>query len=435
MKASFFGAAKEVTGSCILIESETANFLVDCGMFQGPDNFERNWEDFKFNPKDIDFVLLTHAHLDHCGRLPKLVKQGFKGKIISTFPTRDIVELVLFDTLGILKDNPLFSRKDLEKTMRFFECFNYGDMVEEKGVKIVLKNAGHILGSAIFEVSLEGRRLVFSGDLGNESQPLLQKTDFPSKADVVFVESTYGGKTHPKREEGIKKLLESIKKIEKRKSVLLIPTFSVERSQELIYEINNFVEQKKISPVKVFLDSPLAIKVTDVFEKYEKSFNGKILNIIKSGDDIFDFENFKETEDIKDSFKIDLVEPPKIIIAGSGMCSGGRIPYFIKRHAADKNNILLLISFQAEKTLGREIEKGSKSIIIDKKKVNLNLEVEKIASFSSHADSIKLKKWTEKMSPQKVFIVHGEPEQSLALKKGLKVKEAIVPEEGVEYDL
>ena len=422
MKVSFLGAAGEVTGSSIFIESKEANFLVDFGMFQGLNSYEKNVKDLNFDPKKIDFVLLTHAHLDHSGRLPKLYKEGFSGKVFSTKATRDLTEIILYDSVRIFEKDKriqLYKYEDVLGLMRLFDCFNYGSEINFKNIKIKLRDAGHILGSTIFEVFVEGKKLVFSGDLGNNNAPIVKDTDFIDSADVVFTESTYGGLIHNKREEGVDKLLSIIKKVIQNKGVLLIPSFSIERTQELLFEINNFVENKKISEISIFLDSPLAIKATKIYKEYKNIFDKESISIIDGGDDIFDFKGFKETKDVKDSFKILKASVPKIIIAGSGMCSGGRIPFYIKQYGKDKNNVILLNSYQAEGTLGRKIE-NKEDVFINEVRVPILAEVEKIDSFSSHADSIKIKKWVLNMNPKIVFINHGEIERALALKEELK---------------
>jgi metallo-beta-lactamase family protein len=439
MKVSFYGACREVTGSCILIESKEVKFLVDCGMFQGLNSYSKNLEGFSFNPKEIDFVLLTHAHLDHSGRLPMLYEKGFRGKIYATNATRDLVEIILKDSVRIFEKSekiPLFNFENVLNTLNLFKCFNYLDEIKFKDIVIKPNDAGHILGSTIFEVFVEGKKIVFSGDLGNDNAPIVKDVNFINSADIVFVESTYGGKIHSSREEGVQELLKNIKEIIYKKSILLIPSFSIERTQELLFEINKFVENKEISFVNIFLDSPLAIQATEIYENYKNLFDKESISLINSGDDIFDFNGFKKTKTIQDSKEILKISSPKIIIAGSGMCAGGRMPAYIKKYGQEKNNIILLNSFQAEGTMGRKLEKGEK-VFINDKEVIVNAKVKKINSFSSHADSIKITKWILEMNPKKVFINHGEEEQALALKDELNknISNIIIPEVKKEYVL
>jgi len=431
MNISFLGACGEVTGSCTLIESSKAKFLIDCGMFQGLGSYEKNFHKFSFKPEEIDFVLLTHAHLDHSGRLPFLFKNGFRGKIFSTKPTKDLAEIILKDSARIFEKDfriPLFNFNDVSNAINSFETFDYSDEIKIGDIVIKTKDAGHILGSAIFEIFIEGKKIVFSGDLGNDNAPIVRDTEFVSSADVVVIESTYGGKIHQKREEGVQELKKNIDEVIKKKSVLLIPSFSIERTQELLFEINKLVEEKQIPFMNVFLDSPLAIKATEIYSKYEKLFDQECVTLINSGDDIFDFKGFKTTKLFKDVKGVFNSPSPKIIMAGSGMCSGGRMPSYIKTYGGDKNNIILLNSYQAEGTMGRKLEMGE-NVFIDDERVEIKARVRKILSFSSHADSSKLKKWVLKTRAKKVFINHGEDEERRVLKKSLegKIENIILP--------
>ncbi|MDD3032448.1 MAG: MBL fold metallo-hydrolase [Candidatus Pacebacteria bacterium] len=426
MNISFLGACGEVTGSCTLVEASGIKFLVDCGMFQGLNSYEKNLENFSFNPKEIDFVFLTHAHLDHSGRLPILYKEGFRGKVFSTKPTKDLAEIILKDSARIFEKDfktPLFDFNDISNIMNSFETFDYYKKNQAGNIFFRALDAGHILGSSIFEFFIEGKKIVFSGDLGNDNAPIVRDTDLIDSADVVVVESTYGGKVHADRKEGVAELAKNIEEVIQKKSVLLIPSFSIERTQELLFEINNLIESKKVPFINVFLDSPLAIKATSIYRKYEDFFDKESITLINSGDDIFDFDGFKEAKDTK---KVLDSSSPKIIMAGSGMCSGGRIPFYIKIYGKNKDNIILLNSYQAEGTMGRRIE-AHEDIFINNKKVQIKAKVEKILSFSSHADSIKLKNWVSKANPSQVFINHGEKEESLALKRELNIKKVTLP--------
>lgn len=299
MKIQFLGACKEVTGSCILIETQNTKFLVDCGMFQGLNSYEKNLEEFNFDPKEIDFVLLTHAHLDHSGRLPKLYKNGFRGRIFATSATKDLAEIILNDSARIFEKEqraPLFNFSDVSNTIKLFECFNYLDAIKVKDMTIRLRDAGHILGSTIFEVFIENKKIVFSGDLGNHNAPIIKDTDFIDSADIVVVEATYGGKIHSSREEGVMELFKNIQEIIDKKSVLLIPSFSIERTQEILFEINKIVENNRIPFVKVFLDSPLAIKATRIFERYRDIYDSESMSLINSGDDILNLLVLKKVK-------------------------------------------------------------------------------------------------------------------------------------------
>ncbi|MFA5087298.1 MAG: MBL fold metallo-hydrolase [Candidatus Paceibacterota bacterium] len=437
MKISFHGAAEEVTGSCILIEIENAKFLVDCGMFQGPNSHERNHE-FGFEPKSIDFALLTHAHVDHCGRLPRLVKEGFKGKIFCTPPTAELANLMQLDSAKIfLADQnkyatePLYYDYDVAETKELFSTINYN---QEKtiipGVKVVARDAGHILGSCIFEVSIndqgEWKKLVFSGDLGNSPSVLLNDTYSVDGANYVFVESTYGNSVHEPRAQGREKLKELIKQAVAEKTNLVVPIFALERIQEMLYDLNVMVEQEEIPYVPIFLDSPLAIKATEIYHKYAKEYFNKTANArINAGDDIFAFEGLKFTPSIKQSLAIEKVRPPKIVLAGGGMISGGRIRGYIEDYVVSSKNHILLVSYQAEDTIGRELLNGAKEIKIGKDKVPVRAKISSILSFSSHADEPRLLNWMEKMDnpkPTRFFITHGENETAQALAITIKQK-------------
>lgn len=444
MKISFHGAAQEVTGSCILIELENAKFLVDCGMFQGDRHYEKNSAPFAFDPALIDFVLLTHAHVDHCGRLPCLVQQGFKGKIFCTLPTAELATLMMLDSANIfLKEQgktaqePLYYDYDVEETKKLFSEINYDkEKIITPGIKVVACDAGHILGSSIFEVFLndkgEEKKLAFSGDLGNSPSVLLNDTEFISGADFVFIESTYGGSVHEPREKGRQELKEIIKGAIAGNSNLVIPVFALERIQELLYELNAMFNREEIPPVPIFLDSPLAIKTIEVYRKYAKDyFNSEASALIKSGDDPFSFVGLKFTPNINQSIKIQKVKPPKIVLAGGGMISGGRIRGYIEDYIAGPNNIILLVSYQAEGTIGRELLEGAKQIKINKKKVPVRAKILAIFSFSSHADQPRLLNWAEKINkpePRRFFIMHGEDESAGALAELIKQKIGVMAE-------
>ncbi|HOF44791.1 MAG TPA: MBL fold metallo-hydrolase, partial [Candidatus Pacearchaeota archaeon] len=303
MKISFNGACKEVTGSCILIETGSTKFLVDCGMFQGK-SYYKNIEDFPFDPEDIDFVLLTHAHLDHCGRLPKIFMEGFRGRIYSTLPTRDLAEIILLDALNVSRIekkpfvHPLCQEGDIKQLMRFFTCLDYGNKRKiNDNIEIRLRDAGHILGSAIFEVWIKEdgitKKLVFSGDLGNMSNPIVKDHEFIDSADLLFIESTYGNRLHESKKMGETILIQEVKNTINKNGVLMIPVFSLERTQEMLYRLNSFFEEQKISGVNVFLDSPLAMKATNIYKQYIDFFDKEAKELIFKGDDIFDFKGFK----------------------------------------------------------------------------------------------------------------------------------------------
>lgn len=451
MKISFHGACREVTGSCILVESGETKFLVDCGMFQSEDE-GKNSVDFSFDPKDIDFVLLTHAHLDHCGRLPKLYMDGFRGRIYSTAPTRDLSEIIMLDALKISREEgkvfcaPLCTEGDIFSLMKFFTCFGYGEEREINGsVRIRMRDAGHILGSTSFEVWIkEGdkeKKLVFSGDLGNPPARIVRDPELLSGADVVFIESTYGNRLHEPKEKGREILRRKIEEAIERQGVLIIPVFALERTQELLYELNDFVENKKIPYIPVFLDSPLAVKATGIYRSYPGFYDEEAKALIKGGDDLFDFKGLLMINNRSQSGVALRAIPPKIILAGSGMFEGGRIKGYLKEYLGDPSNTLLIISYQPENSLGSRLIRGEREVEIEGKRIKVRAEISSILSFSSHADQLTLLNWADAIKnpkPKKIFIVHGDEEAGRSLSavlKGVIKSDVIVPFYGDEYEV
>jgi metallo-beta-lactamase family protein len=435
MKLHFFGGAKTVTGANYLLEVEgnpstslrTRNILIDCGLFQGSRDLEkRNRESFSYNASEVDFVLITHAHLDHIGRLPKLVKEGFEGKIFATAPTIDFTRLMLEDSQKILEEKagregiaPPFEHTDVEKVMSLFSSVEYDDSFEvSEGIRVCFREAGHILGSAIIEFiisNLESEKrkeikIVFSGDLGNQYEPIIRPPAKITDADYLVVESAYGDREHETAKKCQEMVEDVAEEIIKKKGVLLIPSFALERTQELLFHFNNLVEHSKIPVLPIFLDSPLALKATEVYRKYPQYYNEETKKLIASGDDIFKFPNLHLTATTNQSKDISRFVPPKIIIAGSGMSQGGRILHHEANYLPDPNNILLIISYQAQGTLGRRLKEGEKNVRILDREIKVLAKVEKIDGYSAHADHKMLFNWVKnsKNTLKKVFIVQGE---------------------------
>lgn len=450
MKISFHGACREVTGSCYFLEAKNYKFLVDCGIFQG-ENFvsDKNLDPFAFYPKTIDYVFLTHAHLDHCGRLAKLYKDGFRGEVYCTDATKELTELMLLDAARIMAresrqnwEKPLYEETDVLELMKLFKTLDYNKQLKIRpDLKIRLKDAGHILGSAIFEIWAEDKKLVFSGDLGNSPTPILNDTQLVSGADYVFIESTYAGRTHESREEGLallhKAILDSIGK----KGTLMIPIFALEKVQEILYELNYLAENKKIPYVPIFLDSPLSIEAVKIYKDYVRMYNKASQALVKSGDDLFNFPGLVYTRLSQESKKINTTEGPKVILAGSGMLNGGRMPYHLKFNLGHSQNHLLIISYQVPGSLGRSILDGAKSVMIDNLRIPVKAKVSAIGAFSSHADHNDLMHWLRAIKtpkPKKVFVMHGEEEGSFVLGHDIKKKLKInfeVPEYNQSYEL
>ena len=461
-RLSFFGGTKTVTGANYLLEVGKRKILVDCGLFQDPILKTKNNEKFPYNLREIDAVIVTHAHLDHTGRLPKLVREGFKGKIFSTPPTLDLTRLILEDELEILSqphrlernDKQIFSAKDLRKTLNLFETVDYYKKVRifpEASFRLL--DAGHILGSAIIEVDLKQSKnsiikIIFSGDLGNSPAPLLRPTDLPTSGDYILIESAYGDKVHQDFLQRKDLLEDTIENTIKNKGVLMIPSFAIERTQEILYELNELVENQRIPPIPIFIDSPMAIKAINIYRKYNKYYNKKANYILKSGDDIFHFPNLNLIKSVKESQAIDSVPSPKIIIAGSGMSEGGRILYHEKKYLSDPKNCLLLICYQVKGTRGREIQDGKEAIEIFQEIIPVRAKIVQIQGYSAHADRNNLFSWLyqvkaralnlQKNIVKKIFVVQGEEEPAKIFSQLIKDKlgiETVIPEYGQAFEL
>lgn len=448
MKITFNGAARIVTGSCHLIETKNEKILVDCGLFQGlPNISELNYKNFRFDPSKITHVLLTHAHLDHCGLLPKLIKFGFKGKIWCTDATHDLCDPMLYDSAHVQKEiakdrneNPLYDDVDIKRTMKHFKSIDYNKEYDiTPNVRAKFRDAGHILGSAIIEVFIkEGEKttkLVFSGDIGQKDIPIVKNPEIIEEADYLFIESTYGDRLHDSIGKKNEVIAEAIKKAYDKGGKLFIPSFAVERTQELFYRIRELLEQKKIPSQDVYLDSPLAIHATEIFEKHFEVYDKETKMIKKP----FSFPGLKYTLKPQESKKLNKMPGPMIVIAGSGMCTGGRILHHFNNGIDNPKNTVLFVGYQAEGTLGREIIEGAKKIEIIGRMRSINAEILKINSLSGHADYSELLEWVGKFKkkPQKIFVVHGEEKSALSMKEKLEKLDLIayVPRIGESVEI
>lgn len=428
MKLHFLGGVGTVTGAKYLLEAragrkKSVKILIDCGMIQGPkEDEEKNYEDFPFNPSEIDFLFLTHAHIDHSGLIPKLSKHGFRGKIFATVPTIDLTKLMLEDSQKILERqarefglDPIYNQEDIDKSLSLMAPVNYNRKRKLRDeIYFRFQDAGHILGSAIIEIWVEARKIVFSGDLGNAPIPLLNPPAKIREADYILVESTYGDRIHEDKTERKEKLENIIEETFSNKGVLMIPSFAIERAQELLFELNELVENNRIPRMPIFIDSPMTIKAIRIYKEYLNYFNKQARSFIKSGDDFFKFPGLVLTETVEESKAINNIAPPKIIIAGSGMSTGGRILFHEKLYLPSPNNCILIINFQVKGTLGRQILDGIEEVEIFNERIPVKAKVFSIQGYSSHADQTGLYNWLSNFTKpiKHIWAVHGEEKPS-----------------------
>jgi metallo-beta-lactamase family protein len=449
MNLTFYGAAKAVTGSNYILEADNGEkIMIDCGLFQGADYAgDKNFRDFPYNPSEVRAVFVTHAHIDHTGRLPKLVSDGYNGPVYSTKSTKAFSEHLLRDSVDILSreaekfDAPLFCTPgSINKLMKNWEGVAYHKTIEEGPFLVTFFDAGHILGSSFLKIEIDGKVIVFSGDLGNSPAPLIKEREPIPQADYVIMESTYGGEKHQPREEVIGKLEDIIEETGRKKGTLLIPAFAMERTQVLLYHIQKLMEGKKIPEMKVFLDSPLAIMMTDVYDSFKEELDEETQDFLKEHKDLFDFSNLKKTRTTEESKAIWKVDPPKIIIAGSGMSQGGRIIHHEKRYLSSEKNTVLIVGYQVEGSLGRKLLDGEKEVEIHGEKIPVRAEIKEISGYSAHADEPQLLGWFYpiRSDVKNVFLVHGELDHMEPLKESIVDNLAVsveIPEEGQTFNL
>lgn len=440
MKIQFCGASTSVTGSCHLITTDNFKILLDCGQFQGNKALDAmNYEEFPFNPAEVDYMILSHAHIDHCGRIPLLVKRGFKGNIYCTDATADLVEVMLKDS-GYIHEKeaewqnrkneragkplvePLYTYNDALDALQYIKPVLYDQLVElNPELRIVFNDAGHILGSAITELWItEGdhtAKVVFSGDLGVMERPILRNPTIIKKADYVIMETTYGNRLHPNNSLDVQQLLDIILKTSRRGGTTVIPSFAVGRTQELIYELNNFYDhhpeyQADLENLMVYVDSPMATTTTEVFRKNAQVFDEEMKELITSGDDPLDFKNLKFTRTTDESKQLNMNRVPKVIISASGMCEAGRIRHHLKHNLWDEKSSVIFVGYQAEGTMGRLLLDGTDKVTLFGEEVQVKAEIHNLEGFSGHADRDGLYSWLAgfEKQPKHVFLVHGETE-------------------------
>lgn len=425
MKLYFYGGAGDVTGSNYVLESGSTRLMIDCGLHQGGHFAERqNFDPLPYKASDIEAVCVTHAHLDHTGKLPKLYLEGFRGTIHSTPPTRDLAELVLLDSEHILGKEAerehvenFCTEPNITHVMEHWQTNHYHEPFTVGPFTITFFDAGHVLGSSIIRVEAEGKTVVFSGDLGNYPAPIVKMTETIESADYCLIESTYGNRVHEPHETIPVMLEDVIEDSVRRGGTLMIPSFALERTQELLYELHELFEKGRVTKVPVFIDSPLAIKMTAVYRKYESYFNPEMYHMVKSGDDILNFPGLHLTLTTEQSKEINSMHGAKIVVAGSGMSNGGRILHHEQRYLSDPKSTILFIGYQAQGTLGRQIMDGAASVTIFGEPVPVRCVKRAITGFSAHADQPRLLKWISPMKTtlKKAFVVQGENDASMAL--------------------
>lgn len=450
MKIKFCGAATGVTGSCHLLSTENHKILLDCGQFQGGKAQDAlNEEPFPFDPAEIECVILSHAHIDHCGRLPLLVKRGFRGAIYCTDATADLLEVMLKDS-GFIHEKeaewqsrkneragrkpvePLYTVKDSEETLKYVRPVMYDQLFEiNDEMKVVFNDAGHILGSAIIELwTAEDDNVyktVFSGDLGVLDRPILRDPTIIKKADYVIMESTYGNRLHPENATSIEQLLDIVIKTTRRGGTVVIPSFAVGRTQELIYEFNRFYLERpeykdELEKLTVYIDSPMATSATEVFRRNAQVFDEETKAYILKGDNPLDFPNLRFTRSTAESQALNMDRKPKIIISASGMCEAGRIRHHLKHNLWDPKSSVIFVGYQAEGTLGRMLTEGQKDVVLFGEAVHVNAEIYNLEGFSGHADKEGLLGWLSgfQVKPKQLFLVHGELDSKEALAASIR---------------
>jgi metallo-beta-lactamase family protein len=438
MKVKFLGAAMSVTGTCHLITTDQYKILLDCGQFQGSKALEElNAMDFGFQPSEIDFMILSHSHIDHSGRIPLLTKRGYSGKIYCTDATADLVEIMLKDS-GYIHEKeaewtnrkaersgkpfvePLYTFQDAADAAKNLESVLYGQLYEiNSDIQVRFRDAGHILGSSIVELWIrEGdqvTKLVFSGDLGVKNRPILRDPETIEEADFLIMEATYGDRVHESGGESLEKFFEIILNTTRRGGSVIIPSFAVGRTQELIYQLNIFYEEhqelkQELDQLMVYVDSPLATSATEIFRRNAQVFDDETREYILKGDNPLDFKNLVFTRTSDESRQLNFNPDPKIIISASGMCDAGRIKHHLKHNLWNSKNSIVFVGYQAEGTLGRSIVNGDKDVTIFGEKIHINAEIHNLEGFSGHADRDGLLEWLSGFTkpPKRVFLVHGE---------------------------
>jgi len=464
VKISFFGANRQVTGSRHYLQLDGCSLLIDCGMFQERPLLDRNWERFPIPPERIDAVLLTHAHLDHCGLLPRLAAEGFSGRILATPATVELTEIILRDSAhtqvedaafkrkrhrregrrGKHPEIPLYTEKEVEKVLPLMEKVPYHQQVNlGDNVSVRFFDAGHILGSAIVEVRTTGtqqRRFLFSGDLGREDAPIVRDPTLFAEADYVIMESTYGNRDHAPAGEIPEQLAQIITDTASRGGNVVIPVFALERSQEVLYHLAELIRTKQIPPLPVFLDSPMAIAITQVFRRHPECYDEDAWTLLQSGESVLGFSGLQFTRTVEQSKAINQLKQPAVILASSGMCTAGRIKHHLKHNITRSESTILFVGYQAPGTLGRQIADRRPQVRIHGRIWPVRARVEQIHGYSGHADRTALLEWLAALDspPRRLFLVHGEESSSMELAQQIRRLfgwQPFVPEYGQQFSL
>ncbi len=461
---TFMGAARGVTGSRNLIEANGIKLLVDCGLYQEHEFLHRNWEPFRCKPSELTAVLLTHAHLDHSGLLPKLVNEGFHGRVICTPATADITKIMLLDAAHVQEEDaaykkkrhiregrrgpypeiPLYTIKDAEASLDLFAPVEYNTPVDiGSGITATFHDAGHVLGSSMIKLTVsrkgEKRSIVFSGDIGRWDRPFLHDPDVFRRTDYVVMESTYGDKAHKGPETIDDELEDIVKAAFDAGGNIIVPSFALQRTQEILYYLNNLLMAKRIPAIDVFLDSPMAIKITGVFKQYAGQLDEEMKDLVRRQRSPFDFPGLKFVQTVEESKKLNDIKGTVMIIAGSGMATGGRVKHHLANNISRPECTVLFVGYQAEGTLGRQILDGARSVRIHGQQRPVRARIEHIQGFSAHADRDELLKWLSRLSavPRLVMINHGEVKAAESFRDFLKEKgyKATVPSYGEKFRL